>query len=258
MNKIKVYSLLWLFFTSITILQAQDSGASVISADRTGGTARPTKIDKGVMNFEFGANYNNYNKKNFNINGQNYAGMLRYGLLENLELNMGFGIARVAGDGFDNIRGLSALSTGAKIGIAKEDGAIPRIEFEGRIALPWFGKKAFRPGDAEPNFNFNFANTINDLWTINYAVGMFWEGGEEAGYYGFMLTHNFSPQFRFFAEHYGNIRGDVNLEPHIAIGLMYLVNDKLQIDFSIDAGRDDGAVFTFFDIGLATMLISGE
>ncbi len=258
MFQIKTCLLFPVFLAFFSILQAQDSAELMIKPNRPGGTVRPAKLDKSVLNFEFGATYDSFNKKNSNIYGQNYAGIVRYGLLENLEVNMAFGYGRLSGDGLSTNRGLTALTPGIKIGVAEEDGSFPQMEFEGKITLPWFGDEAFRPADAEPYFNFNFANTISDLWTINYGVGMFWEGSEEAGLYGFMLIRTFTPKISAYAEHYGNIRGDINLEPHLGIGLMYLVNNKMQVDFSLDIGRDDGAVLRFFDIGLATMLVSGE
>jgi len=258
MSKVEFISFILVLLSLSPVIQAQDAVEPVISPDRTGGTVGPAKVDKGVMNLELGANFNTYKKENAKSNGQNYAGILRYGLLENLEVNLGFDFASAAGDDLEKISGFAGFSTGVKIGVAEEDGLLPQVEFEGRIALPWFGREEFRPADAEPNFNFNFANTFSDQWSINYAVGMFWEGAEEAGYYGFMLIHNFNPRLCIFAEHYGFVRGDLNPEPHLGAGIMYMISNKLQLDFSIDLGRDDGAALTFFEVGVATMLKSGN
>lgn len=252
------YIILCVFIAFFSTIQAQDSNDPIISPDRTGGTVGPAKLDKGVLNLEFGANFNTYNIDNFKNKGQNYAGKCRYGLLENLEVNVGIGFARYSIDGMEKFKGFEGVSTGVKIGIADEDGAMPQIEFEGIIALPWFGNEELRPADAEPSFNFNFANTFSDRWSINYAAGMFWEGAEEVGYYGFMLIHNFTPRFVLFTEHYGNVRGDIDLEPHFGAGLMYLLNNNIQVDFSMDIGKDDDATLTFFEVGFASMLMSGQ
>jgi len=258
MSRFKIHCVFYVFLAFCSTIHAQDSSGPVISPDRTGGTVGPAKIDKGVMNLEFGANFNSYDKDNFRINGQNYAGKWRYGLLETLEVNIGFDFARISGDGQESLSGLAGLTPGVKIGLADENGSLPQIEFEGQVALPWFGKEELRPADAEPNFNFNFANTFRNGWSINYGAGMFWEGAEEAGLYGFMLIYNFTPELIIFAEHYGNVRGDIDLEPHLGFGMMYLINNNIQIDFSIDVGRDNGATLSFFDVGIASMLISGE
>ncbi len=245
-----------LIFLSSSNLFAQDHETSVVSPDRPGGTVDPAKLDKGVLNLELGANFSTFKpKEGSDINAQNYAGLLRYGLLERMEVNIGWDYNRIEGlNGNDATTGLGPFSTGIKMAVADENGGFPQIEFEARLSHAHLGSKAFRPADTEPEFNFSFANNFSDRTAINYAIGMFWEGAEEAGYYGFMVQHFLTSNLMAYGETYGFVRGDFNKEVHLACGLTYLVNNNLQIDCSIDIGRDDGNTLFFVDFGMAAML----
>ena len=246
----------FLFFLSAPHLFAQIQETSKVRSDRPGGTVGPAKLDKGVLNLELGAKFSTFKPEDASgINAQNYAGFFRYGLLERLEVSLGFEYRRIEGQGgVEAITGLGPLYSGIKMAVADEKGAFPQIEFEATLIHSHFGKKAFRPEDTEPAFNFNFANNFSDRTAINYAIGMFWEGAEEGGYYGFMLRHYLTNNLMAYGETYGFVRGDFNGEAHLACGFTYLVTNSLQLDCSIDIGRDDGNTLFFVDFGMSAML----
>jgi len=246
----------FLFLLFVNISFAQSITESIISPDRPGGTVGPAKLDKGVLNFELGANFSSFNDKDNNeSNAQNYAGIFRYGLLDLCEVNIGLAYNRENGG---ELTGIGPVTLGVKLAVAEEKGWFPQVEFEGKLNLAKIGNEAFIPKDVEPLFNFNFANHISDKTILNYHLGMFWESAEEAAYYGLMLSQQLGQRFTGFIEHYGFVRGDFDGEAHLGIGMLYLVNNSLQFDLRMDYGADDEETTFFVEFGISAMLAKGK
>ncbi|MFT6706035.1 MAG: hypothetical protein ACJATF_000859, partial [Flavobacteriales bacterium] len=124
-----------------TQLSAQEGEVNLISA-RPGLSPFPSRLDQGSFVLEAGFSMEReYNESDFDEN-RKVPIEFRYGLLENMEVNIAFTYRsfEVNEEPLDRLyRGLDATVIGAKFRIAEERGIYPRIEFSGNLKLPYFG-----------------------------------------------------------------------------------------------------------------------
>ena len=122
---------------------------NVLITDRPDATEASSTVGKGTLQIETGAFYdsftnNNVNFKNYTIN----TTLIRYGILENLELRIGWdfveGITTENNLKLNNITsGLSPLLLGVKIDVSKEQ----MVFAEATSILPLIASDAYHRGD---------------------------------------------------------------------------------------------------------------
>jgi len=248
-----------LFFLLFTLskLSAQESTPASLIPARPGLSPFPSRLDKNTLVLE-GAYSLTREKATIGSDRINRLPVqLRYGILENMEVNLGFEYRSLQENtaGIDStFSGLSATTVGAKFRIIEERGIYPRIEFQGTLKLPYFGEEKFIPLDVEPSFNLSFLHNINERFLFTYGFGMFWRGPDENGFYGVKATKWLNNSNAFFVEHYAYLRGNDKNEAHIAAGYILLAHRKFQLDTSIDLGKMKGRSFFGLNVGVSILL----
>ncbi|MFK7808800.1 MAG: hypothetical protein AB8F74_13435 [Saprospiraceae bacterium] len=238
MSKSSLIFILLCIWPFIAMLNAQDTKAALMPA-RPGMSPFPSKLDKGLLALETGVSAFRSEKENIKDLTTQIPLQIRFGLLENLELNltMAYEFFRVDGNrSDDDYTGLGETSIGAKIKIADEKGIFPRIEFHGSLELPYFGESLSIPDDVEPDFDINFLHNINNQTQLTYGAGIFWRGPDENGFYGMKFTRFMKERHAFFAEHYGLLRGNNKNEFHLGFGYLFWIKEKIQFDIGFDFG----------------------
>jgi hypothetical protein len=239
-----------------TQLSAQEGEVNLISA-RPGLSSFPSRLDQGSFVLEAGFSMEReYNESDFDEN-RKVPIEFRYGLLENMEVNIAFTYRsfEVNEEPLDRLyRGLDATVIGAKFRIAEERGIYPRIEFSGNLKLPYFGEETFIPEDVEPRFNLSFLHNVNDKFRFTYGFGMFWRGPDENGFYGLKVTRFMGTKHGFFVEHYAYLRGNEKNEAHIGAGYILLANRKIQLDVGLDLGGMKDRTFLGGNLGFSVLL----
>ena len=234
---------------------------NVLITDRPDATEASSTVGKGTLQIETGAFYdsftnNNVNFKNYTIN----TTLIRYGILENLELRIGWdfveGITTENNLKLNNITsGLSPLLLGVKIDVSKEQNGMPEIEFIGHIFPLFSASKDFRPESTAVDFRFSLSHTLNDKSSLGYNLGAEWgnDSPEVSGIYTVAYGHSLTSRFGFYVELYGDLPEDSKANHYWDAGFTYLISNNLQLDTylgtSLTSGQDIliglGASFRF-------------
>lgn len=239
-----------------TQLWAQEEKQSFTPA-RPGFSPFPSRLDQGAFVLEAGYfSGREYMDSNADKN-RKVPVEFRYGLLENMEVNVSFGYRsyELSQEPIDSIyKGLDATAIGVKFRIAEERGIYPQIEFSGNLKLPYFGEEIFIPEDVEPRFNLSFLHNVNEKFRFTYGFGMFWRGPDENGFYGLKATRFLGTKHGFFVEHYSYLRGNGKNEAHLGAGYILLANRKMQLDVGLDLGGMKDRTFVSGNLGLSILL----
>ncbi len=235
-----------LLFTSFALSQTDDIGALV--TDRPDATESPYTVRPGFLQIETGGFYTESNEDGVNNKETTYnTTLLRYGLLENLELRLGLDFlsssstfnGRTIGN---DLNGASPLLLGAKIGVSEERGWMPKISLIGHLNLPFTASSDFNINDTGMDFRFAFDHTLSERSGLAYNLGAQLEpGSSELSYiytiaYGYDLTSSIG----VYGELYGDFPENSSANHLWDAGFTYLANDDLQFDLTVGTGITQG------------------
>ncbi len=244
-------TILFTFFASLSfssIFSQEKTAPGALITDRPDATESPTVVPKGYLQIETGAFYEDSGEDAFKQKTTTFnTTLLRYGLLDNLELRIGWDFAEVKteinGTELDDVAsGLSPLLLGAKIGVAKEKGWLPEIGLIGHVFLPFSAGEDFRPETTGIDFRFSFAHTLSEKSSLSYNLGAEWgDDSSEAAYiytisYGYSVTDTFG----LYAELYGDLPEDSSANHLWDAGVTYLLSDSIQLDATVGSGITKG------------------
>ncbi len=248
-NKNLILNLACICLTLFSFSQETASKEPLIT-DRPDATEASSTVGKGVLQFETGALYDSFEDNNVKSENYTYNTMLiRYGILDNLELRMGWnfveGITTENGNKLDNVTsGLSPLLLGVKIDIAEEKGAMPEIALIGHIFPIFSAARDYRPQYTAIDFRFSLSHTLSKTSSLSYNIGAQWgdDSAEAAGIYTIAYGYSFTDKFGMYAELYGDLPEDSSANHYWDTGFTYLVCNDLQLDTyvgtSITKGQD--------------------
>ncbi|WP_047551974.1 transporter [Psychroserpens sp. Hel_I_66] len=247
--------LLWCLIIGSGALYAQDENESEKSSqplvtDRPDATEASSTVGKGILQIESGGLYDSFEENS--IKNENYTyntTLVRYGILDNLELRLGWdfveGTTKVNGNKLDNVTsGLSPLLLGVKIDIAEEKNGMPEIALIGHVFPLFSASKDYRPETTAIDFRFSLSHTLSENSSIAYNIGGQWgnDSPEAAAIYTVAYGYSFTEKFGMYAELYGDLPEDSKANHYWDAGLTYLVSNDLQIDTyfgrSITKGQD--------------------
>ena len=229
--------------------QESDTSEALVT-DRPDATEASSTVGKGVLQFETGGLYESFEENN--IQSENYTFntmLIRYGILDNLELRLGWdfveGVTKVNGNKLDNITsGLSPLLLGIKIDIAEENGSMPEIALIGHVFPIFSAAEDYRPETTAVDFRLSLSHTLSEKSSLGYNIGAQWgnDSPEAAAIYTLAYGYSFTDKFGFYAELYGDLPEDSSANHFWDAGITYLVSKDLQLDTyigtSITKGQD--------------------
>lgn len=235
-----------LIISSIAFAQETETLDALIT-DRPDATESPTAMPKGFLQVETGAFYENFESDNFKTEDFTYNTMLvRYGLLENLELRLGYNYTD-SKEKFNNteiasITSFSPILLGFKVGIAEEKGAMPEIGFLGHLNLPFSVNKDIRPINTGVDFRFSFAHTLCQKSSLSYNLGAAWNNDNpEAAYlYTIAYGYSLSDKFGAYIELYGDFPENNKANHLWDAGLTYLISNNVQLDATVGKSITEG------------------
>lgn len=243
-------------FIFVSLFQAHSQEISVsedLIADRPDQTESPSLVSKGSIQVETGFFYENSKNQNLQekIYGYNTS-LLRYGLLDNLELRLGFDFletkTELNGLEFGNHdAGFSPLLVGIKVGIAKEKGLLPEIGLLGHLNLPFSVSKEVRPETTGVDFRFSFNHTLTENSSISYNLGAAWgEDSPQASYlYTLVYGYDLNEKFGLYLEVYGDLPEDESSDHYWDAGITYMLKNNIQLDALIGTGIDNSQNLMF-------------
>jgi len=247
MKKQSFLSLLFtLMFTLIANAQeeqvAKEYGA--IITDRPDQTESSALVPKLFLQVETGALYETLELHNIKSKTTTFnTTLLRYGLLDNLELRVGFSNSEIKQEFNGNnlsdvVSGFSPLSIGVKIGVTGEKGLLPEIAFLSHINFPFLASQDFKTKSTSIDFRFSFAHTLSEKSSLGYNIGMFWDGDITTANYIYTIAYGYSISEKVgtFLEIYGDLPEDSHFNHLWDAGFTYLINDNIQLDISGGTG----------------------
>jgi len=237
-------------FIFVGLFQAHGQENSVsedLITDRPDQTESPSLVSKGSIQVETGFFYENSENQNITEKSYGYnTSLLRYGLLDNLEVRLGVDFleskTELNNHEFGNPdAGFSPLLVGVKVGIAKEKGLLPEIGLLGHLYLPFSVSKEVRPETTGVDLRFSFNHTLTENSGIAYNLGAAWgEDSPEASYlYSFVYGYNLNEKFGLYLEVYGDLPEDDRSEHFWDAGITYKLKKNMQLDALIGTGIDN-------------------
>jgi len=187
--------------------------------------------------------------------------LLRYGLLERLELRIGLDLLserlEIKHTGIrEHITGTGPLLLQFKYRIVEERGWIPDIAFIGGAALPYTAKEFFRTPGVAPAFRFALSHTLSDRLALGSNLGAEWDGESRTPgfWYSFALGITATEKLGLFTEFYGFMREPGKRMHLFDAGFTYLVLHNLQLDLSGGVGLNKIAFDSFISFGFSWRL----
>lgn len=187
--------------------------------------------------------------------------LFRYGLNENFEFRF---LQEILGSKYgDNLgsssstSGLSPMSLGVKIKVAKADKLIPEIAFISHITFPT-GSKDFNSTYISSDFRFSMEYDLSDKFSLGINLGAERDGetARITGIYTFVLGYSPADKFGFYIEGYGFITEKTS-PPHdhrFNGGFTYMISDLFQFDISGGIGLTENSMDYFISTGLSFRL----
>ncbi|AWH73529.1 transporter [Dokdonia sp. Dokd-P16] len=237
-----------LLFSMCTQLAAQKTETQIgLVTDRPDATESPTVVPKGSLQVETGAYTTTFEENNIEERVWGYnTTLLRYGILDNLELRVGWAYQEVETNINDqeisSLNGMSPLLFGAKVAIAKEDGWKPEIGLIGHLFLPFTASTDFKPEFTSADFRFAFNHTLGERSGIAYNIGGQYGGDspELAYVYTFAYGYAITDKLGAYAEVYGDLPEDNRANHFWDAGLTYAIAPLVQLDATIGKSITDG------------------
>ena len=209
--------------------------------DRPDATESPNTVPKGMIQVETGAFYESFDENDFKseVYGFNTT-LVRYGLLSNLELRLGWNFEEVqfsvGGEKLDPVlSGFSPLLAGVKVEVAEANGWMPEIGLLGHLYLPISAATDYRPETTGVDFRFSFAHTLSEKSSFAYNLGAQWmDDSPEAAYvYTVVYGLSVSESIGVYAELYGDLPEDNSANHFWDTGITYLIQNNIQLDATI-------------------------
>ncbi|MGK7397326.1 MAG: transporter [Candidatus Cyclobacteriaceae bacterium M3_2C_046] len=256
-NTLKYFVCLALLLISSSV-NAQEDWES-INTDRPGqGTDSPLLLPLGAIQLEHGV-YFQSDRTVEGIKTNSWlipTGLVRLGVLKNLELRAGYGFIHeeITGNDQDtNQSGLDALSLGAKVFITEQQGILPQLALIASFTLPGTGNESFQSDYLAPAIRILAGHSINDWLAITTNFDFNWDQELTQAIMGYAMSFDLSLSQKMggFAEFYGYFP-EISPAQHLFnAGLVYLIHQNLQLDTSASFAFSEPAPDYFLSLGLS-------
>jgi len=236
-------------FTAKTMTYAQEKRTiEPLITDRPDQTESPNVVSKGYIQIETGAAYEAFKNNNIKIETTTYnTSLVRFGLLNNLELRLGWDFVEnkteIYNNPISNINsGFSPLMLGIKISVSKENNWLPEIGLLGHIYLPFTAGSDYKPDSTGVDFRFAFAHTLSKNSSLSYNIGAAWgNDSPEASYvYTIAFGQSITSKLGAYAELYGDLPENNKANHLWDAGLTYLINNNVQLDATVGSSITKG------------------
>ncbi|MCG8319861.1 MAG: transporter [Cytophagales bacterium] len=228
-----------------------------ISTDRPGQAFAPLTTGQNVFQIQTGFTYLDFEQTSPDQKGDylKYTVALRYGILENFEIQSAFGVRRdkiTFGDQSSTLLdGVSLWNVGIRYNLLDGDGAKPSFAIKTDVDLTWVDED-YRSQEIAPRLMLIHAQKLSETFglTTNWSVS--WNGNDihPTGTYVINVSFPVAGKLSGYIENYGEVySGD--FDTRWDTGLAYLLNKDLMADFSTGFGRNDRLTDWFIDFGIS-------
>jgi len=230
---------------------------NTIEADRPDQAESPNVIPVKSFQLEAGIVYERSKENGDVVNSLSYPSLLlRYGLLNNLELRMEIENVKVTTESNGiktSINGISPVTFGFKTNIMKEKGIYPSLGLIVNFSLPNLASKNLKNNFVGSSINLAFENHFTDDITMDYNLGTSWDGNtpEPTFFYTISLGYDISQRISGFIESYGFLPEKTRADHRFDFGLSFIAKNNLVFDASAGIGITDNAPDFFVNGGFS-------
>lgn len=249
MKNLKIYFLTILFLT-VFIAQSQQTKKDSIAqttliTDRPDATESPNTVPQGFFQYEGGFLFS---KNKAGTGGVDRTalntGLFRIGVLDNLELRLGYNIMEqthemlVCATTAKELSGLDPMLLGFKMAIRQGETGKADLGFMAHVYLPFTASEDFRPQTTAVDFRFSVGHTLNESSSIAYNIGAQWAADEAEMAYVYTVAYglSLSEKWGVYLELYGDLPENSSPNHSWDTGLTYLINNHIQLDATIGSG----------------------
>jgi hypothetical protein len=229
---------------------AQDK-LNEISVDRPGIAESPFTVAPKKFQLETGFEY--YKRTNEVVEFLPVT-LFRTGISQAAELRVTVKNIHQKRPGLDVI-GFSPLSLGIKTHIIREKGWIPEMDILADVIVP-VGKSSLQPQNLGHDILLLFQNELGEKTSLNYNLGLIWDGIAESEMYtsSFCLNYLTTDRIGLFIEYFNFIRKADSREHGLDGGFTFLILPLIQADFSAGISLTDGKPNHFVSTGISFRL----
>ncbi len=164
--------------------------------------------------------------------------MLRYGITKSTELRLLSDFGK-----FDGINGFAPIAISIKQRLIENKGIVPAITLVGYLRYEEIASKAFRTNNKSYSFLIAFQNDITDKLSVGYNVGT--SNGLKNINFTTSVGYGLSTKFTGFVEYFSNFEKMEKPSHNIDGGILYLINNRLQLDIAIGSSIIDNENYYF-------------
>ncbi len=249
------YSNFILYFISALVIsqftRAQTS--ETIVSSRPGATFTAYTTGQKVFQIQTGVLYSSDNDTNYESSAFNYVLSGRYGITESFEIRstMILRSESTTSSGIENsVGGVGLWDIGFRWNIIDGKGSGPALGIQNEFRINNIGPSEFKTDNLTSQTILLFSAPINSWLGFSANLGASWYGdtGSPLGLYTVNFAFPISNKIGGFVEMFGSF-SDEELGTSFDTGISYLINNNLQLDFSI--GIVDRIQTNFVDAGLS-------
>lgn len=254
----KLFMILLITVLSIIQLKAQETDPDLIT-DRPDQAESSITVPHKSLQIETGFSLEQDNNNLFEITNLTYnSTLLRYGLLENLELRFGFEYVDIKNvlkvtETETTTNGLAPLVLGFKINISEQNGAVPEMALLSHLALPNTGLDDFQSETLTPDIILALSYELSPKLSTGANLGVEWTDGSSkaSGIYSWVFGIAISDKAGAFIETYGSFAKEENFDSRIDGGITYLIVPNLQFDVAGGFGLTEISPDYYIGCGLS-------
>jgi hypothetical protein len=245
-------------------VQAQTAPPEMIT-DRPDRTESSYVVPRGLWQFELGWGHGEVSVGDQDaMFDQVPETLVRYGVVDRLELRIGWNGIQSQKTGEDRMSGAGDTQLGVKVGLWAERGVVPRAGLLAGVSLP-SGSRQFSTRRTDPGFRLALSNDLTERFSLGGNLGVAWETSEEEvgdrdtfprGLYTLALGISALKKTGFFVEFFGDtaLNGSTSAANNIDGGLTYLVRPNVQLDFAVGKGISTESLDWFLTLGVSFRL----
>lgn len=227
--------------------------------DRPDQTESAVTVGAGRLQIETGFLYQYDNNNGLIREDLVYnSSLLRLGLLNNMELRLGFELGESRLKNANNEHGITdnfwaPVTLGLKTEITEQKGLLPEMAILTTFILNDLGDESFSGMYTGFDFRLAAAHQVSDNFGLGYNLGAEWSGGAPAPMYFYSVAAGLSltPSLAYFIEPYGYISPAGTPEHMLDTGVTWLILDNLQFDLGGGIGLSEAAPDYFISTGLS-------
>jgi len=243
---------LLLFFLVTTSFgaYAQDAKKNAVAnspliTDRPDATESPQTVPAGFLQYEGGFMYSNDKAGSNGSEKLVYnTGLFRLGLLDNLELRLGYNVLNEKREILKGVfsprefSGIDPMLLGFKVAIRQGEEGKANLGVLGHVYLPFTASKDFRPDTTAADFRFLVSHSLSEKSSLSYNLGAQWGADSSEIAYIYTLAYGFalSSKWSYYAEVYGDFPEKSKANHSWDTGLTYLLSNAVQLDVTIGSG----------------------